>query len=267
MSTEKLVKDTITTAISTYLENKNSPETKHVILDSIFPVERRIRSIIGGLETSLGITVWERLATDIAAANGFSIEDPKSFEMPEKLPKSISTFISQTKQKRENPAEKIDFDNILRYLRKLCLKESKSNLKFIKTSSGDGVDLWFRKDGKNYIFDTKTVQINAGGGNNFANKVLHWYAYFWLKYPKEELLAGMAFPYSPYPPSFDSDSWWDKNGNRANPLEKGKDAFVQGDFWNLLTDSNDTWSKILSGIRKVDSEKLIKRYSNLFYGK
>lgn len=266
MTIEKLVEDTITTAITNYLENKGSPETKHVILDSIFPVERRIRSIIGGLETSLGITVWERLAKDIAKANGFSIEDPKRFQKPEKLPKEISTFISQAKQQRENPAEKSDFDDILRNLRALC-KANKSNLNFIKTSSGDGVDLWFRKNGKNYIFDTKTVQINAGGGNNFANKVLHWYAFFWLKYPEQDLLAGMAFPYSPYPPSFDSDSWWAKNGNRANPLEKGKDAFVQGDFWDLLTDSDDTWSKILSGIRKVDSEKLIKRYSDLFYGK
>ena len=266
MSTEKLVEATITKAITKYLENKSSPETKHVILDSIFPAERRIRSIIGGLETSLGITVWERLAIDIAAANGFSIKDPKSFEMPEKLPEKISTFISQTKQKRENPAKRIDFDNILKDLRALCLEANNSNLKFIKTSSGDGVDLWFLKNGKNYIFDTKTVQINAAGGNNFANKVLQWYAYFWLKYPKEELLAGMAFPYSPYPPSFDSDSWWDKNGNRANPLEKGKDAFVQGDFWNLLADTGNTWNEILSGINLVDSERLLQRYSDLFYG-
>ena len=43
----------------------------------MIPKERKIRSIVGGLETSLGTTLWEPLAKALAIENNFEIVKPK----------------------------------------------------------------------------------------------------------------------------------------------------------------------------------------------
>ena len=68
---------------------RKAKEVNYHVLQEIFPVERRIRSIIGGLETSFGTTVWEPLAKYLAEQNGFTIKNEKKFEMPKDLPKEI----------------------------------------------------------------------------------------------------------------------------------------------------------------------------------
>ena len=73
MDIEYLAEKTATDAIKRYLDNKKTPTNQHIILDRVFPVERRVRSIIGGLETSLGTKFWEKLAKEIARENGFSL--------------------------------------------------------------------------------------------------------------------------------------------------------------------------------------------------
>ena len=54
---KKKIKDRISSRIRKYLINRKI--TTCQVLDDIFPQERRIRSLIGGLETSLGTTLWE----------------------------------------------------------------------------------------------------------------------------------------------------------------------------------------------------------------
>jgi len=266
MQIEDIVESVVEDAIKSYLDKKSSPKTRHVILDDIFPIERRIRSIMGGLETSIGTKIWERLSFEFAEKSNFEIRDTKDFVKPENLPVSVSDYLAKVKQERENPDIRRDFQEILNELNKICKLESSNVDKYVKPSSGDGIDMWFVKEGKNYIFDTKTVQINAGGGNNFANKVLHRYSYFWLKYPNEDVTVGIVFPYSPYGPTFDSDSWWQNNGGRAKPLQRGKDAFVQNEFWDLITGTKDSWKRIKTGIKRVGSRNLADQYSELFYG-
>ena len=263
---EALSKKVIINAITEYLDNKGEPKTSHVILDRVFPIERRIRSIIGGLETSMGIKLWEKLAKEIAKSSGFTIMDEKKFKKPEKIPANISSFISAQKEKREGGIGKdYDYQKFLKTLNDICKKAPQKNMKFVKTSSGDGIDLWLFKDDIHYIFDVKTVQINAGGGNNFANKVMHWYAYFMLQFTDAKVQAAIAFPYSPYSPH-DVDSWWKGNGNRAQPLIKSCDALVQDEFWDLLSGEKNTWQRILSAIEDIDSTEFTKKYSKLFYG-
>ncbi|MEO0598423.1 MAG: TdeIII family type II restriction endonuclease, partial [Chloroflexota bacterium] len=98
---EQTVHDFVDDAITKYLDNKDEPDTKHQILDRVFPVERRIASIIHGLSTSMGTRVWEKLARAIAGGNGFKIHKPKDFLKPVTMPPSIDTMISTWKQERE----------------------------------------------------------------------------------------------------------------------------------------------------------------------
>jgi len=69
------IKQSIEASIRKFFRRKKVKVTH--VLDLIFPVERRIRSLIGGLETSMGTTVWEPVAKVLAKANGFTVEDRK----------------------------------------------------------------------------------------------------------------------------------------------------------------------------------------------
>ena len=67
---KEIIKLTVSKSIMSFFQNKEV-KVSHP-LDLIFPRERQIRSLIGGLETSLGTQVWEPLAKMFAKNNGFS---------------------------------------------------------------------------------------------------------------------------------------------------------------------------------------------------
>ena len=67
-------------------------------LDLIFPKERRIRSLIGGLETSLGTRVWEPIAKTLAKNNGYTVLNEKDFNQSVAvIPQSIQHMLSNFK--------------------------------------------------------------------------------------------------------------------------------------------------------------------------
>lgn len=65
------IKENLKKSIRQFFKNKQVKS--YQILDEIFPNERRIRSLIGGLETSLGTTFWEPISKTLAEINGFEI--------------------------------------------------------------------------------------------------------------------------------------------------------------------------------------------------
>ena len=46
---------------------------------------------------------------------------------------------------------------------------------------GEGVDLWIEKNNIEYMFDIKTVQVNAGTGYKLSRNMCNWHAYRILK--------------------------------------------------------------------------------------
>jgi len=163
-----LVKEVIYSAIVTYLDGKGEIETKHVILDRVFPIERRIRSIIGGLETSMGKRVWENLAIEIASRNKFTINENKAFSKPKDVPPRISQLITEANENRKSTPSSFQYDVFVSRLRaESRLIEEREQLEYCGLASGDGIDLWIEKEGREYIFDLKTVQINSNNGNAF----------------------------------------------------------------------------------------------------
>ncbi|HFG1940128.1 TPA: TdeIII family type II restriction endonuclease, partial [Vibrio cholerae] len=72
-----LISKTVSENIHDFFKGKEV-KTSHV-LDHIFPKERKIRSLIGGLETSMGTRVWEPLAKAFAKSNGFEVLNEKKF--------------------------------------------------------------------------------------------------------------------------------------------------------------------------------------------
>ena len=57
---QELISTTVSQSIHSFFEGKEVNVTH--MLDHIFPRERKIRSLIGGLETSMGTRVWKGLS-------------------------------------------------------------------------------------------------------------------------------------------------------------------------------------------------------------
>jgi len=266
MSIEKKVIQKIATeiakeAILKYLANKGEPTTHHVILDKVFPEERRLRSIIGGLETSMGTRVWERLAIKLATKNQFIVKDPKNFLMPEEMPIVISHFLSASFEKRERNDD-YTIEMFMKELRDHLSKMDLPKMLFLPMHSGEGLDLWIEKDGIEYAFDIKTVQLNANKGSALNRQMMQWGVYRLLRGENVVFSANVALPYNPYL----EKTWWEKNGGRAKPLKPGDGAVVETEFWDILTGVNNSWDFILKGFESLrGNDELIEAKDKLLY--
>lgn len=243
--------ETIEASFVKYFVKKSRIKTRHLVLSKLFPNEYAIRSSVGGLETSLGTQLWERLAKRLALLNGFTVLDEKvELQRPNPIPSSIRNLIATWKGKREDsgsPASMAD------YVFALNKKTSslKAPTKFVKLRKGTGVDLYLRKGGTDYAFDIKTVQINSGDGSKFNQNLMEWHAYRALKWKgSQNFKALIAFPYDPTP----DGAWWSKFASRAAPLDR-KDAYVAGEFWDFISGKRNTLKYITDAINELSTSR------------
>ena len=255
--------DTTVEAISSYAARRLGKEMPFQILDLIMPNERAIRSIVGGLETSLGTTLWEPLATSLAKKNGFKINDGSAIKMPAPMPQELKNAVEQI------------YDERVRQTGTYCALRSKQKIqsacqvfaitpstKWEKPPSGSGIDLWISKDGKEYIFDTKTVQPNVGSFVRYLRQILNWYSYFFAQFPLATLEARIVFPYNPYSPQ----NFWNNTQNNAKPLIAGQEAWVEDDFWELCTGKTSSYRIIHQALKHVGQEGLVSQQIKDLFG-
>jgi hypothetical protein len=94
MNIKNLTEDLVFEKIEKYFSQDRNFDFK--ILDIWFPVEARIRSYIGGLETSLGQGLWENLAVLLASENGFEVLDKKGFnDSVPKISSNLNSLIAE----------------------------------------------------------------------------------------------------------------------------------------------------------------------------
>ena len=248
------IKKTIEGAIRSFFHNKEVNVTH--VLDTIFPVERRIRSLIGGLETSIGTTVWEPIASLLAEENDFIIKE-EVLLMPE--PFVLNTDVADLRKLREDKQTKISMVECVQKLRDKAKNIKVANLSYKKPPSGKGVDLYLIKNEKEFVFDIKTNQINQGDGLKLNLQLLEWYAYKLTQNPDAQIEARIAFPFNPY-----RGDWWDHNGSRAYPLEKGKDAWVENEFWDFCSGQKNTWGDIYEIFVELGKENFGDKFKDIF---
>lgn len=256
---KKLIEDTVERSINDFFRDKEVTVTH--VLDRIFPNERRIRSLIGGLETSFGTSVWEPLAKSFAKENGFQVHDEKSFNkkvpvIPDKLRHYISDFENLKKKNAD-----IEINNFVKNVKDL-IKENKLNIGYAtqKMPKGEGVDLWLSKNGTNYLIDIKTNQINAGGGPKFLTNQLNWICYQLLQDIDSDVVAILAFPFNPHDVDF-----WKKEKGKVAPLIPGKEAMVGDEFWDLILGRDNTSQFILDSFTALGKKNFSERFKNIFY--
>lgn len=242
-------------------------DTKQLPLDIFFPDERKVSSLILGLSTSLGTKLWEELAVSLAKKNGFTILDPKELMQPSPIPKKISEIIDRYTSLRDERMNNNPVVLATEYVPKICnlTKNVRPSYKYKKITKGDGADILIRKNNKEYAFDIKTVQINAGSGLKFNKTLLKWYAY---RYHQQNSIinnysfqAKIVFPYNPHI----NNTWWIKEGGKAKPLDK-KDIYVEDEFWKFITGLNKgvAWKAIQKAFNDLHKENFDDLYRKVF---
>lgn len=226
-------------------------------LDLLIPKERKVRSVVGGLETSMGTRVWEPVAETIAKHNGFEIIDEKLLK-PDPFPEELAIELPRIIALRESRDTWIPAEECKKRLRAVCARIDRSSLRYIRPPSGTGVDVRIRKNGKEYAFDTKTVQPNLGSIKSFNKQIMEWYAYALCKDPEIDITCRIAYPYNPY-----EDNFWNHTPNNSGVLEPGVDAVVENEFWDFLSGSTNTYAVIAGCLDELSDEGFGRELSAL----
>jgi Type II restriction endonuclease, TdeIII len=258
---KKIIKKTIIKSITDFANKSLTKKAKFQVLDLLIPKERKIRSIVGGLETSLGTTLWEPLAKSLASKNGFTVVQDKLLKpcnMPSALGNTLQTIIDD----RATIGGIYNASKSHEEIKKICQKfKSKPITELEAPPKGFGIDIWLKKNNINYFFDTKTVQPNIGAYSKFVEQILNWYAFFYSQFPNEEAQGRIVFPYNPDAPN----DFWEKTTNKGFPLEKNEEAWVGNEFWDFCSGHFKTYELIETAFLEIrDSKKLEKKFDNLF---
>ncbi len=248
---KKIAKDLITKSIKSWRKNKEKKgiTTEHFVLNRIAPKERLISAVIQSLQTSLGTKFWQNLVNELAKENNFTICNVKEFYKPNT--KKLDKLIDDWKSKREDFGKKI---TLVGYKKELIreIKKNKgnfANVKKIKASKGDGLDVWLKKNNINYLFEIKSPHVNAGAGKDFSLKLMKMYHHHLFWDPKSKVFAKMAFPYNPF-----NESYEKAQEGRIAPLLKKKDYLVADDFWEFITGNKQCMKMLSEAIDEANTE-------------
>lgn len=256
-----LIKKTVRESIIAFVKKNIGKTPKFQVLDLIIPKERKIRSTVGGLETSLGTTLWEPLAKALAEANGFRIVN-ENLQAPVIMPSSLNNTLQTIVDDRKNNFGNYNAQSSHAEIRKTCQAFVKNRITdFRPAPKGFGVDIWMTKGDVNYFFDTKTVQPNLGTLTKCMEQVLNWYAYFYSRFPTSKAEARIVFPYNPHKGDF-----WNNTIAKGAPLERVSEAWVEDQFWDFCSGIKGTYSIIKeSFIELEESKELEISLKSLFY--
>lgn len=238
-SAKAIIRESVRSSILSFVKSKLNRKHNFQILDLIIPQERRIRSIVGGLETSMGKTLWEPLGKELAKANGFTIIEER-LEAPANMPSNLGNTLQTIIGEREKGSRAYSATTSHRAIKKVCQTfKDRPIHSFEAAPRGHGVDVWLRKNNVNYFFDTKTVQPNVGDYKKFLSQILNWYAFFYSRYPTQKAEGRIVFPYNPY-----SGNFWEKTKGKGFPLEPDTEGWIENQFWDFCSGLTGTFKLI-----------------------
>ncbi len=258
-----IAKNTVINSVTNFVINRRNKTPSFQILDLIIPTERKIRSVVGGMETSLGTTLWEPLAIEIAKSNGFTVINQK-LEAPKNMPANIQGTIQSLLEERYKITSIYDAKHCHERIKDVCQVYVNSPItEFEKPKSGEGVDIWLKKNDVNYFFDTKTVKPSLKDYKNFIHQLFSWYGFFYSRFPHQEAQARIVFPYNPYP-NYD---FWSKTTGKGRPLEKKTEALVENEFWDFCSGLENTYSIIHEAFIEISQSGVLEeKIQEIFYG-
>lgn len=252
------IKEVIRISLLNYV-SRFSYTSKHP-LDTLIPTERKIRSLVGGLETSMGTKLWEPIAKVLAANNGFEVLEDK-LKRPEPMPILLQTKLDYLMTVREHKATWLDRNEVASELRETVSSitpAERAAIEYVAPASGSGVDIYFKKDNKYYAFDTKTVQPNVGDIKKFNRQLLEWYAYAIFKNPDIDFSGKIAYPYNPWGKDF-----WSREPHKSGALQPKVDAVVEDEFWDFVSGYEGTFRQIMEIFEELERDGLGDQLSEI----
>ncbi len=176
-------------------------------------------------------------------------------------PGSLASILQIVIEARINQNQLYDAKSSRDAIKNICQQFINSRISnFQKAPRGNGVDVWLQKDEIDYFFDTKTVQPNIGQLKSFLGQLLYWYAFYYSQNPGGNAVARIIFPYNPY----EGDFWkYCKAGGR--PLEKNEEAWVENEFWDFISGTQDTFGLIKESFVELYDEKTVEKELNKLF--
>lgn len=255
-----IIRGQVTQSILNYINKEREPATFHP-LDYMIAEQRRIRSKVGGLETSLGQSFWEKLAKAIAGKNGFEVKKQKLKQTSHEL-RNLADLRARLLEDRS--AIGITAQQVNERVKADCQRYLKNNIeKFTGPKKGIGVDIWLYKDGTHYLYDIKTVQPNMAKFASLYEQIVDWYICFYAQYPDQTVECRIVFPYNPYR----GKNFWDCCIGRGKPLEASNEGLVEDEFWDQLSGHPQTGKLILETFKEVAEDTKVKASFEKFLGK
>ncbi|HIF0138896.1 TPA: TdeIII family type II restriction endonuclease [Legionella anisa] len=255
---KEIVKNTIVKSIEDFAKKSLKKKPKFQILDLIIPKERKIRSIVGGLETSLGTTLWEPLAKALASINGFEVYN-ENLLCPTNMPSALNNILQSIVDDRKKYGGIYNAQSSHDEIRRVCQTFlSRPIDSFENAPKGRGVDIWLYKDGVNYFFDTKTVQPNLSALTSYLEQILYWYAYYYCKKPGGLAVARIVFPYNPNR----EKPFWNSVIGKGKPLEPDTEAWVENQFWDFCSGCTGTYEIIINSFEEIRESMILEHVLN-----
>ncbi|BDI19630.1 type II restriction endonuclease TdeIII [Nostoc cf. commune SO-36] len=258
------IKENLKISIRKFFNNKKVKN--YQVLDDIFPNERRIRSLIGGLETSLGTTFWEPISKTLAEINGFQIIKEKIL-VPTPFPQALQNELDKVVYERENKPNnrRVSTKECIDSLRNAAEKTNPEDIAtyiYVSPPSGTGVDIHLFKDGIEYLFDIKTAQPNQGDFQKFNKQMLQWYAYRLAKNTNAKLEARIAIPFNPF-----QKSWYEMQKTKlfSSPLDIAQDIWVENEFWDFCSGTENTFEQLKALFIELGEENFAAEFNDIFY--
>lgn len=243
-------------------KTKSKKISPHFFVDLYNEEINQMSFVLNSIRTSLG-NFWEVIAEEFAKLKGYHVMTKGEFKKATNLPPEIKYEMQNVIDKR------LSSDNlsILDYCESLdeMYNNKPVDNDTISWESGEGVDLFFKKEEKYFIFDVKTVQINSGSGNKFDQQLIKW-----LTNQKHRLggtisakniTVGYIFPYNSKAGGdrTSHDEWMLDQGSKAKPMSD-KEIYAANKFWKFITENPNALSNIFSGIEKaLEGNSIVKK--------
>ncbi len=209
--------------------------------------------MLTSIRTTLG-TFWEVIAEEFAKRNGYEVLNAKSFKPSKKLLEEAEDEMQKLTDQRLEGKE----SPILDYCKKLdkIYKHKPIDDATVNWAGGEGVDLYLKKEDNYWIFDVKTVQVNASNGIKYDRQLIKW-----LTHKKNQLgntvsakkiNVGYIFPYNSKAGGdrTSHEEWMEDQGSKAKPMTD-KEIYAGNKFWSFITENPNALSKIFEGIENA----------------
>jgi len=216
---EKAILDLIESKLIAKIKNYNPEASEKPFHFRLLGRNRMaVYSFIQSVATTMGQSIFEKIAVIIAKPNFDFVEDQFKFEG--ELNESVLLIIdSFTKKEEGYTPNEANEDMIIR--EKISDNSKKKN--------GKGqVDVFCMRQDEEHLFEMKTAKPNIRQFADFKRQLLEWKAIRYNQYPDKRVYARVAIPYNPQAP--EPYKRWTLQG----VYDIDNEIVVAEEFWDFL---------------------------------